>query len=45
MPQLHKNLKSVIQAITNYYEHDNANVHRGVHALSVRATEHMKRTI
>ncbi len=32
--------KSVIQAIANYYEHDNANVHRGVHALSVRATEH-----
>jgi cysteine desulfurase/selenocysteine lyase len=31
--------KSVIQAISNYYEHDNANVHRGVHSLSVRATE------
>src|SRR5580704_679232 len=31
--------KSVIQAISDYYEHDNANVHRGVHALSVRATE------
>lgn len=31
--------KAVIQALTNYYEHDNANVHRGVHALSVRATE------
>lgn len=31
--------KAVIQAIQNYYEHDNANVHRGVHALSVRATE------
>lgn len=31
--------KAVIQAIENYYEHDNANVHRGVHALSVRATE------
>ncbi len=29
----------VIDAIVRYYEHDNANVHRGVHALSVRATE------
>jgi len=28
----------VIDAIRNYYEHDNANVHRGVHALSERAT-------
>ena len=31
--------KSVIDAMTHYYEHDNSNVHRGVHALSVRATE------
>lgn len=31
--------KAVIDALKNYYEHDNANVHRGVHALSVRATE------
>jgi cysteine desulfurase/selenocysteine lyase len=31
--------KSVIQAMANYYEHDNSNVHRGIHALSVRATE------
>ena len=29
----------VIDAIRHYYEHDNANIHRGVHALSVRATE------
>lgn len=29
----------VIDAINNYYTKDNANVHRGVHALSVRATE------
>jgi len=29
----------VIDAIANYYEHDNANVHRGVHALSARATK------
>ncbi|MFC1542315.1 cysteine desulfurase [Pseudomonadota bacterium] len=28
----------VIDAIRSYYEHDNANVHRGVHALSERAT-------
>ncbi|MDT8377065.1 MAG: cysteine desulfurase [Mariprofundaceae bacterium] len=28
----------VIDAVRNYYEHDNANVHRGVHALSERAT-------
>lgn len=31
--------RSVIQAIAQYYEQDNSNVHRGVHALSVRATE------
>lgn len=30
---------AVINAIAQYYQHDNANVHRGVHALSVRATE------
>ncbi len=30
--------KVVIDAIKNYYEKDNANVHRGVHALSQRAT-------
>jgi cysteine desulfurase/selenocysteine lyase len=28
----------VIDALTHYYEHDNANVHRGIHALSMRAT-------
>ncbi len=28
----------VIDVISHYYEHDNANVHRGVHALSERAT-------
>jgi cysteine desulfurase / selenocysteine lyase len=31
--------QAVIDAITRYYLHDNANVHRGVHTLSVRATE------
>jgi cysteine desulfurase/selenocysteine lyase len=30
--------QSVIQAIDHYYKKDNANVHRGVHALSARAT-------
>jgi cysteine desulfurase/selenocysteine lyase len=31
--------KAVIDAVKNYYEHDHSNVHRGVHSLSVRATE------
>jgi cysteine desulfurase / selenocysteine lyase len=31
--------QAVIDAIVHYYQHDNANVHRGVHTLSVRATE------
>ncbi len=30
--------RSVIDALVHYYEHDNANVHRGVHELSQRAT-------
>ncbi|MEI8005594.1 MAG: cysteine desulfurase [Bacteroidota bacterium] len=29
----------VIRAISNYYEQDNCNIHRGVHYLSVKATE------
>jgi len=29
----------VLDAIANYYDHLNANIHRGVHTLSVRATE------
>ncbi|MGD8828603.1 MAG: aminotransferase class V-fold PLP-dependent enzyme, partial [Gammaproteobacteria bacterium] len=29
---------SVIEALAAYYRHDNANIHRGVHALSERAT-------
>ena len=29
----------VIDAISGYYEHDHANVHRGVHTLSQRATD------
>ncbi len=31
--------RAVINAIVGYYEHLNANIHRGVHTLSVRATE------
>jgi cysteine desulfurase/selenocysteine lyase len=31
--------QSVIDAERRYYEHDNANIHRGVHTLSERATE------
>lgn len=31
--------KAVIDAIVQYYERDNANIHRGVHHLSQRATE------
>src|SRR5690242_665475 len=39
--------RQVIDAISHYYERDNANIHRGVHALSQRATdayEHARRT-
>src|ERR1041384_4412203 len=31
--------QSVIDAIVSYYQHDNANIHRGVHFLSEKATE------
>jgi len=31
--------ESVIRAISHYYEKDNCNIHRGVHYLSVKATE------
>jgi cysteine desulfurase/selenocysteine lyase len=31
--------RCVIEAIERYYEHYNANIHRGVHTLSVEATE------
>ena len=30
--------RAVIEALVHYYEHDNANVHRGIHTLSNRAT-------
>jgi cysteine desulfurase / selenocysteine lyase len=35
--------QAVIDAIRNYYERDNANIHRGVHFLSERATEEYER--
>src|ERR1700747_635932 len=31
--------RAVIDALRHYYEHQNANVHRGLHELSSRATE------
>jgi len=31
--------RQVLEALRYYYEHDNANVHRGLHELSSRATE------
>src|SRR6202140_4925874 len=31
--------RAVIDALRHYYEHNNANVHRGLHELSSRATE------
>jgi cysteine desulfurase / selenocysteine lyase len=35
---------AVIEALEHYYRRDNANIHRGVHALSERATEHYENT-
>ena len=31
--------RAVLEVLRNYYEHTNANVHRGLHELSTRATE------
>lgn len=31
--------RAVVEALRHYYEYDHANVHRGLHALSTRATE------
>ena len=31
--------RAVIETLRHYYEHNNANVHRGLHELSARATE------
>ncbi len=35
--------RTVIEAIRHYYESQNANIHRGVHSLSVEATEAYER--
>ncbi|MGZ3864127.1 MAG: aminotransferase class V-fold PLP-dependent enzyme [Bacteroidia bacterium] len=35
--------KQVIDAITRYYSEENSNIHRGVHTLSQRATEHYEK--
>jgi cysteine desulfurase/selenocysteine lyase len=34
--------RAVIDAVSRYYERDNANVHRGVHTLSERATNQLE---
>ncbi|MFY0593058.1 aminotransferase class V-fold PLP-dependent enzyme [Roseivirga sp.] len=36
--------KRVIDALSYYYEHDNANIHRGVHTLAERATSAFEET-
>src|SRR5213596_1743658 len=35
---------AVLNVVRSYYEHENANVHRGLHALSARATEHYEKS-
>ena len=35
---------AVLDVVRNYYEHENANVHRGLHELSARATEHYEKS-
>ena len=38
----------VINAVKNFYKHDNSNVHRGVHTLSERSTiafEHARKNV
>src|SRR6267378_8409281 len=35
---------AVLDVVRNYYEHESANVHRGLHALSMRATEHYEKS-
>jgi cysteine desulfurase / selenocysteine lyase len=36
--------KRVIEALTRYYEKDNANIHRGIHTLAERATKAYEET-
>src|ERR1700741_4712152 len=35
--------RAVLEAMTQYYEHDNANPHRGAYELSARATDRYHR--
>ena len=35
---------AALDVVRNYYEHENANVHRGLHTLSARATEHYEKS-
>ncbi|HLT06938.1 MAG TPA: cysteine desulfurase [Cyclobacteriaceae bacterium] len=35
---------SVIEALSNYYKVDNANIHRGAHTLAARATDYFEKT-
>ena len=36
--------KAVIDSLINYYEKYNSNVHRGVHSLSVKATDEYEKS-
>ena len=36
--------KSVMEALTKYYENDNSNIHRGAHTLASRATADFEKT-
>ena len=36
--------RAVLDVVRSYYEHENANVHRGLHTLSARATEHYEKS-
>jgi cysteine desulfurase/selenocysteine lyase len=36
--------QAVLDALTNYYRHDNSNIHRGAHALADRATRYYEET-
>lgn len=36
--------QQVIDAVSHYYSHDHANIHRGVHSLSQRATDAYEKT-
>ena len=36
--------KSVIDALSNYYQKDNSNIHRGAHTLAARATDYFEKT-